>query len=127
MLVQIGSVAEMGIRHIAEGKIAFHHLHQVEVGVLPQPVEQVRNGREQVIRDKEQSQRARRRRNSHPLNSFRPRVVECRRKDRELMFLREVFEKPEMTAADRIGRYDFVIEDRNPQFTAPPLHSVAAL
>src|SRR5262249_31146282 len=102
MLCQECAVAEMHVSNVTQQEIALHELSMVSARKAGYSAAEIYYGRDEVKPKKEESQRARRNRDSNEADKIRTRVMEFSREYDKLMLLAKAAQQREMALPDWI-------------------------
>ncbi len=104
-------MAKVRVEQVAKRKVAFQRLNQIELSAAAQAVEQVTEGGNEVINDKEQGQRAHGRRHADEPYFFWTGILELHRKNGKVMLRRKRAEHGQMAAPNWVVARYLVVED----------------
>jgi len=93
--------------------VTFDGLNQVESSATAQPVEQIDNWSDNLVQNIQQGQRPHRHAHRHEADSLRCRIGKTDGEYHEFMFLAELLQHSQVEGADRVCRYDRIVEYRD--------------
>ncbi len=111
MMLQVHAMAKVRVEKVAEYVVALERLNEISLCAVPKPVEQITEGRDELINHKKQGQRAHRRRYTDKPYLVGTGIFELDREDGKVMLLRESAKHGQMTAPEWIIARYFVVED----------------